>query len=172
METIFDLFAPVAEHKQTRTSRNAPIVGLVYGRLTIVSEAPKRNGVRQVLCRCECGKEKVVALANLRKGNVQSCGCLREQRLREVHTKHGHYTSTHGASPTYNAWSSLRTKCHNPRSGNFHMYGGAGITMCDEWRASFAAFLRDMGERPQSHTIRLLGDAKEFGPGKCAWSLK
>ena len=49
---------------------------------------------------------------------------------------------------------------------------GALVEQVPFFRHASAAFLRDMGERPERHTIRLLAGAKEFGPGKCAWSLK
>jgi AP2 domain len=58
--------------------------GTVFGRLTVIEEAAARTGARgargargyrAMLCRCECGKERVVLLSNLRKGGVKSCGC-------------------------------------------------------------------------------------------------
>ena len=34
-----------------------------------------KNGHTQWLCKCECGKEKLVTLNSLRTGNSTSCGC-------------------------------------------------------------------------------------------------
>lgn len=51
--------------------------GTVFSRLTVIEEAPMRAGGRRaMLCRCECGKEKVVPLGALRSGNTKSCGCV------------------------------------------------------------------------------------------------
>ena len=57
------------------------LTGQKFGRLTII----KRNypndkfGKINWLCKCECGKEKVVVGNNLKNGNSKSCGCLRKE---------------------------------------------------------------------------------------------
>lgn len=61
------------------------LTGQVFGRLTVVSlhHEDLRQWVRQkatvrfYLCRCECGREKVIAGPSLTKdARVRSCGCL------------------------------------------------------------------------------------------------
>jgi hypothetical protein len=49
--------------------------GTVFGRLTVVEEAPRRNGKRAMLCQCKCGKQKIATLQILRSGRAKSCGC-------------------------------------------------------------------------------------------------
>ena len=47
-------------------------VGDRFGRLTVLStDGPK------VLCRCDCGKEKVFLKSNVYRGLSKSCGCMR-----------------------------------------------------------------------------------------------
>jgi hypothetical protein len=49
-----------------------------FGRWTVVSRA--NNSARseaQWLCRCDCGAQKVVMAAYLRRGTSKSCGCLK-----------------------------------------------------------------------------------------------
>lgn len=60
--------------------------GTVFGRLTVIGEAPRTGArsVRAMLCRCECGTTKVVGLGNLRHGQVTSCGCARSDRAIDV----------------------------------------------------------------------------------------
>lgn len=54
-------------------------IGDKYGRLTITSE-PRRLYSRMVVdCLCECGKRKTVNPWYLKKGLVQSCGCLKKE---------------------------------------------------------------------------------------------
>lgn len=57
-----------------------------YGRSTIIREAGRRNrtrarpeGYRAVEARCDCGTVYVVLLSSLRRGNTQSCGCLKRE---------------------------------------------------------------------------------------------
>jgi len=53
------------------------ITGQRFGRLIALSPAGKDERRRSLwLCRCDCGVEKVLALTNLRTGQVKSCGCL------------------------------------------------------------------------------------------------
>ena len=35
----------------------------------------------------------------------------------------------------------MKERCHNPNNPKYNDYGGRGITVCDEWRYDFPAFL-------------------------------
>lgn len=53
------------------------LVGDKYGYWTVLSEGPRnKTGARQWLCRCVCGKEKIILQSNLRSGKTKSCGCI------------------------------------------------------------------------------------------------
>jgi len=60
------------------------LVGRKFNRLT-VTKFHHRNkwGVKYWECLCDCGKEKVVAGANLYSGNTKSCGCYKSEKSRE-----------------------------------------------------------------------------------------
>lgn len=59
-------------------ARNKPLTaGQVFSRLTVIQD----NGSKAVLCRCECGREKVIGRNSLKSGLVKSCGCLRDEYL-------------------------------------------------------------------------------------------
>ena len=60
-------------------------VGNSHGRLLVLrrAENTKHKKIRW-LCRCNCGNEVAVLGDNLRNGNTKSCGCLRNERVREV----------------------------------------------------------------------------------------
>lgn len=110
--------------------------GNVYNRLTVIEPVEVRRGDTIWLCRCECGNLTTVSGCNLRKGNTKSCRCL----LR----------SANGRSKTleHSCWRQIKNRCYNPRYPWYHRYGGRGITICKRWRASFLAFLEDMGKKP------------------------
>ncbi len=57
------------------------LVGNVYNKLTVTSRADnhiaKGGRISSAFnCLCECGTEKVVSGDNLKRGHIQSCGCL------------------------------------------------------------------------------------------------
>lgn len=47
--------------------------GARCGSLTVIE--PRGRGAKRVLCRCDCGTERLFVVANLRNSNTQSCGC-------------------------------------------------------------------------------------------------
>ena len=51
------------------------LTGKRFGALTVVEKAPSKNRYIMWACRCDCGKDHVVAQVYLLKGLVTSCGC-------------------------------------------------------------------------------------------------
>jgi HNH endonuclease len=70
--------------------------GTVFGRLTVIEEAPRMGSrkLRAMLCRCECGTVKAVGLNDLRKGGTMSCGKVQHLAIVSVPpgTVFGHLT--------------------------------------------------------------------------------
>lgn len=63
------------------------LTGQHFGKLTVISQAPNKNGRVIWHCKCDCGTEIDVAANNLKSGHTLSCGCIRskgENRLREL----------------------------------------------------------------------------------------
>lgn len=74
---------------------------------------------------------------------------------------------------TYKSWTSAIQRCHNPNDSNFAVYGARGISVCEEWRNSFEAFLEHMGERPEGTTLdRWPNGQGNYEPGNCRWATK
>lgn len=73
-------------------------------------------------------------------------------------------------SPTFLSWIAMRARCHNPRHAKFPSYGARGIAVCARWRASFEAFLADMGERPKGTTVDRIDGTRGYEPGNCRWA--
>jgi hypothetical protein len=60
-------------------------VGNKYGRLTVLSFSHLDKHKKAFwVCKCDCGTEKAISGASLRKGETKSCGCL----AKEVCGKH------------------------------------------------------------------------------------
>jgi hypothetical protein len=119
----------------------------------------------------------------MRTCSVEGCG----RRIRVRGLCAGHYERlhihgnvqpeipirpNHGKSKTkvYHAWESMKKRCYNPACERYSRYGGRGITVCDEWRISFAAFYRDMGDAPDSNCqIDRINNDAGYYPGNCRW---
>ena len=55
------------------------LTGRKFNMLTVVQEL----GGNKVLCKCDCGNEKVINKDNVKSGKVMSCGCLLRQKGRQ-----------------------------------------------------------------------------------------
>lgn len=50
--------------------------GQRFGLLTVIKRIGRKSGYVTWLCKCDCGKEKIVDSHSLTSGNTKSCGCL------------------------------------------------------------------------------------------------
>lgn len=113
-------------------------VGNVYCRLTILSIEYKTDSNRTYAkCKCSCGNEHTVRLADLCSGNTKSCGCYKTERDKRA--------KSHGLSKTrfYNIWCGMVARTTNPTEPAYSSYGGRGIKLCDSW-LKFENFYNDM----------------------------
>ena len=107
-------------------------IGEKYGKLTVISEAPKRiqpsgQKPRRFICKCDCGKETDVLGLHLVRGRIESCGCI-------CKTKNGE-----SATRLHRKWKSMIERCY-PNSINSKNYYEKGIRVCDEWHNNYLAF--------------------------------
>jgi len=144
-------------------------VGAKIGRLTIIGERVRYKETFKHPCRCICGKEVLIIQQNLRTGKAQSCGC----RAIEGRTKHGHRISGK-RDPEYYTWVSMKDRCLNPRNKQYANYGGRGISVCEEWVASYEEFLNAVGRRPSNkHSLdRYPNNDGNYEPGNVRWATQ
>ena len=144
------------------------LTGQRFGRWAVLAEAEARNGKRRWVVRCDCGAERVSFERPLVVGESQSCGCLRRELL-AAPRKHGATTGGQTA-PEYHSWRCMIARCYYSKDRYFDNYGGRGITVCDRWRLSYAAFREDMGQRPPGCTLDRVNVDGPYEPGNCRWA--
>lgn len=68
-------------NQEKRLARKENLLNQVFGQLTVIGEAEKKNNLAAWLCQCSCGNTCIVNSKNLKSGNTKSCGCLSSQNL-------------------------------------------------------------------------------------------
>lgn len=72
----------------------------------------------------------------------------------------------------YRSWVTMKARCTDPNKDNYFIYGGAGITVCEQWLGEdgFKNFCKDMGHRPDiSYTLHRKKNELGYFPENCMW---
>lgn len=143
------------------------LTGKTFGRLTVVRRVgTDRNKKPLWLCKCSCGKEKLVISQSLINGVTKSCGCLQREHNENGNTKHGHRNTR-----LYKIWIGMFQRTENNKNPNYNDYGGRGIRVCDEWKNDFMNFYNWAMENGYKENLTLdrRNNNENYEPSNCRW---
>lgn len=137
--------------------------GKVFGKLTVLGEAPKVKIKRRWRVRCECGKEYDIDGDCLTKG-VKACSSCAK-------IKHGQSRgSKRQGTKEYEVWSAMMSRCNNPKHPDYANYGGRGIKVIPPLD-DFATFYAILGPRPTpNHSLDRRNNDKPYEIGNVWWA--
>jgi len=92
---------------------------------------------KQITFTCEvCGQEHTIGLSSYkRKEQPNRCKPCATRANGRANKKHG--MKDH---PLYQVYVNMMQRCYNPESSKYPEWGGRGVEVCSEWRASREAF--------------------------------
>lgn len=155
------------------------LTGQVFGRLTVIKQAPNHGRRVAWQCRCSCGNANSVQSNSLVSGKTKSCGCLLTDNVEamsktwEQSRKHGH-ASGGKTTATWRSWNAMFSRCYNAKCKDYSNYGGRGIAVCTRWTGEkgFENFLADVGEKPSGKTLDRRNNDGVYEPGNCRWATQ
>lgn len=90
-------------------SKVIEMVGQKVGRLKIIKRAGSNpQGKARWLCKCDCGKEKIVSGDKLRRGDTKSCSCLQRENFRNHRILEYGLASMRALISNYKGWARKR----------------------------------------------------------------
>lgn len=144
----------------------ADLTGCKFGMLTVVRMLGATSYDHPVAeVDCDCGRTGLKRLGTaMVSGSQTSCGCERVSG----NIKHGQ-----SATKEYHVWRSMISRCEDKNSPAYLSYGGRGISVCKEWRASFSTFSEDMGKKPsQHHSLDRINNDGNYCKENCRWATR
>lgn len=143
------------------------LTGQRFAKLVVISKSYERGNRGQIKwdCLCDCGKKRIIEGGAL-KGIKSILCCAKQIEISPKKIKHGM-----SKSRLYRIYRHMINRCKNVKVESYPLYGGRGITVCNEWGKfePFRDWALENGYQEDLSIDRKDNDLGYF-PENCQWS--
>lgn len=129
----------------------------------IIETLPLSSSRKKYLCRCNSCYDFFTRRTDYRNFDLCIfCANIKAGLSRKTHGKNNKNCRLHVT------WQNMKRRCMDPKNKKYESYGGAGITVCDDW-LDFSRFMLWANNNGYNDalTIDRENNAKGYYPGNC-----